>query len=611
MKIALAERIASMLAEEFGIEERMDLHDSFIEKGMLTSVQLVNTLFALEDIYDVTFSLDKMDISDLESPIKLADYINTINGLNTMSIRDMFLRICESHMDENALIFDGTIITYRELKDKVETIAANLIEYNVGRGSKVAIVLPNCLEYILSYFALFYLGAWPIPINTRWEKGEIYNVFDDAHIDFIICDQKVGNIQYGNYIADYLSGNKSVMQVFCLGENLYGHIGTSFSILLNELPLVQSKLEMLEGISPAMISYTSGTTGTPKGVVLKHNDIVKISKLTTEYWSAGDDSSFSIAPLYSAQGFLSLFINFTAEICFKMISSFNPNDILKEISKKESTIIHTQPTMWTLLLNCRVIEFVNFDSLTKLVVSGSLCSPELAKRIEEKMGCTLLNAYGLIESTSVVTITRIEDSRDVRYNTVGRPIDGIEIKIVDSERHEVPKGEVGELAVRGYNMLGYYNNPEKTREVMDEDGWLYTGDLAKYYDGENISIVGRCKDMIIRGGFNVYPCDIEEHVLQMPEVQTVAVTGNHHEVIGEEIVAFIVIKAGENLHENDVRKYLRTCLANYKMPDKIYFISEMPIILAGKIDKSVLASWAQNGIPQDKQVLFRGNAEGV
>ena len=301
---------------------------------------------------------------------------------------------------------------------------------------------------------------------------------------------------------------------------------------------------------------------------------------------------------------MSLLINVATECPFKMISSFNPNDIIREISKCENTIIHTQPTMWNLLLNCRIIDFAKFDTLEKLVVSGSLCSPALAKKIEERMNCQLMNAYGLIEGTSVVTMTRLDDPEDVRMNTVGRVIEGVEIKIVDSQRNEVPHGEIGELAVRGYNMAGYYKNPEKTSEVIDDEGWLYTGDLARYYDSENISIVGRCKDMIIRGGFNVYPSDIEEYLLQAPNVQNASVVGRPHEILGEEIVAFVLRKAGSDINERDILKFLFNKVSNYKMPDKVYFVSELPIILAGKIDKKVLSDWAVNGIPEDKQVLF-------
>lgn len=153
-------------------------------------------------------------------------------------------------------------------------------------------------------------------------------------------------------------------------------------------------------------------------------------------------------------------------------------------------------------------------------------------------------------------------------------------------------------------MAGYYKNEEKTNEIMDKDGWLYTGDLAKYYDKENISIVGRCKDMVIRGGYNVYPSDIEEIILRIPEVHTAAVVGRPHDVLGEELVAFVVLRAGEEIKKSDINRYIFQNLANYKLPDQIYLISDMPAILAGKIDKKVLRDWAVNGIPQDKQMMF-------
>lgn len=216
----------------------------------------------------------------------------------------------------------------------------------------------------------------------------------------------------------------------------------------------------------------------------------------------------------------------------------------------------------------------------------------------------LLNAYGLIESTSVVTMTRLDDPYDIRMNTVGRVIPGVQIKIADANHEEVPKGEIGELLVKGYVMKGYYHNPDKTKEVFTEDGWLCTGDLARYYDEENICIVGRCKDMIIRGGFNVYPSDIEEQILQIPNVQNTAVVGKNHMLLGEEIVAFILVKPGESVTKNIVTQRLFKKLANYKIPDKVYFVSEIPVVLSGKIDKKELKRWAEKGIPADKKVLF-------
>lgn len=575
-----------------------------VKRGDITQEQYNELIAKLNIKYNCNIDGNDLPINDI------AEKINETTGINDYTVASFIEEICSANYDADAIIFDSVHYSYRKLTEMYKNIAANLYQKGLRKGDRIALILSNRIEYILMYFALFQIGAYPVPINTRWGKQEIFNVLSDSEASFIITEKQIGSHPYFEYVRDYCKQNECVKYVYCFEDDeTDGDKFRAYDELLAEI----NETPEYENISPddvAMLSYTSGTTGMPKGVMLKQNDIVKISAYTSCTWVKADNEfPFSIAPLYSAQGFLSLFIDFSLGNTFKMSSSFNPNDILKEISKCENTIVHTQPTMWSLLLNCRIINFTKFDSLQKLVVSGSLCSPELSKQIENKIGCTLLNAYGLIESTSVATMTRLSDSYDVRMNTVGHVIPGVKIKIVDENRNEVPMGEIGELAVKGYVMQGYYHNPEKTAEVIDEDGWLYTGDLAKYYDEENISIVGRCKDMIIRGGFNVYPSDIEEYLLQISGVQNAAVVGREHPVLGEEIVAFVLPKAGVSLSKNDIIKGLFNKLANYKMPDKIYFISEMPTILAGKIDKKELSKWAKEGIPEDKQILFNSNTE--
>jgi len=575
-----------------------------------------------ENSYKVSVELDEEILKKIINKINLKyscditlsskircvnDIIVALNykmGIDKYTIRDFFIEMCKNNKNDKAIIFDGISYTYDDLYKNVLKLVLAFKGINIKKGKKVALILQNRIEYIFLYFALFYIGAYPVPINTRWGKKEVYNVLDDSEAEVIVTEEKVASLNYGEYIKEYVKDNDKVSNVIYFTNNLYEDKGICYEDFIKAESIDVEK-EDIKADDIAMLSYTSGTTGTPKGVMLKNNDIVKISLYTTRTWVNYDaEYPISIAPLYSAQGFLSLFIDFAVGKTFKMMSSFNPNDILKEISKRENTIIHTQPTMWSLLLNCRIINFTDFSSLSKLVVSGSLCSPELAKQIEEKIGCVLLNAYGLIESTSVVTMTRPDDPFDVRMNTVGRVIPGIKIKIVDEDRNEVEHGQIGELAVKGYNMAGYYNNEEKTKEVIDSDGWLYTGDLAKYYDEENICIVGRCKDMIIRGGFNVYPSDIEEYILQIEGVQNAAVVGRDNEVLGEEIIAFVLPKAGVQLEKNTIIKALFGNLSNYKMPDKIYFVSEIPTILAGKIDKKELKKWACDGIPEDKKMIF-------
>lgn len=556
----------------------------------------------VEQEFEIKCDQSETAIKDSSTILEIVDYINGQKGLNNFTIRKLFENICEQNASKMLVRFENEELTYEEMYRKVKKFANGLVEEGVRKGTHVAIILDNCLEYILLYFALFYIGAVPIPINTRWLNQEIKNVLADSGAEYIVAQESSGRNKFYETINEMLSTTRQIHKVFYMGRNFYAEKGVE----INRLKKKETNyiFEEIGADDVAMISYTSGTTGTPKGVVLNQIGVVKISLYATRLIMKGD-TSLSIAPLYSAQGFLSLLINFASENTFEMLSNFNPNEIIKEVSKGEVTIIHTQPTMWTILLNCKLINFARFDSMKKLVVSGSLCTPELAKRIEKKIGCRIINVYGLIEGTSVVTMTREEDTDEVRYNTVGRPIPGVQIKIVNEAGEDVQKGEIGELCVKGQIMKGYYKNQEMTDRVIDKAGWLHTGDLAKYYDDENISIVGRCKDMVIRGGFNVYPSDIEEIIMQIPEVQTVAVIGKPNEVLGEEIVAFVVPSPGVNLDKNKISRYTFENLSNYKQPDRIYFINDMPVVLAGKIDKKKLSEWLVKGIPLEKQILFK------
>lgn len=592
--------IVALLKHLFPDIEKVPVATSFTQSGLLSSMDLVNLVFEIENVFDLNFDLEKIDLGEFDSPIQIAETVNKARGSEKLTIRKLVDDIFTHNTGKDALTFNDVTYSYDTMYAQIKFLAAGFLEDGIGKGTHVVIILENSYEYILSYLALFYIGAIPVPINTRWHVDEVVKVVVDSDSEYFIVKKHQGTVVFSEVEAGLLQNQVKMKAVYYCDEDVPEGKKRFMDLMLDKAP----ELPPLCGEDIAMMSYTSGTTGSPKGVLLRHNNVTKISLYTAKIWADENDTPFSIAPLYSAQGFLSMLINIAVGSRFKMISSFNTNDILKEISKKDETIFHTQPTMWTMLLHSRAITFADFSKLEKIVVSGSLCSPELAKRIEERLQLRLMNAYGLIEGTSVATMTRFDDPEDVRRNTVGRPIPGVEIKIVDEHRNVVAHGEVGELAMRGYVMEGYYKNPQKTAETIDEEGWLYTGDLARFYDKENISIVGRCKDMVIRGGYNVYPSDIEEILLRIPEIQTAAVVGRPHEVLGEELVAFVVLRAGTSLKKVDISSYLFKNLANYKQPDHIYLISDMPTILAGKIDKKVLTAWALQGIPEDKQMMF-------
>ncbi len=595
--------IAGMVASFFNLDE-----SGIVESGLLEALPGVSSeaierfLHHLETTHSGPFRYENISPARW-SPSLVAHKINMAAGLDRTTIRSLLREVCREGPDKDAVTFDGNTWTYEQILDTVCAIAGGMAHFGIGKGTKVVLVLSNRMEYIFAYFALFTLGAIPIPVSVRWEKSELFNVLEDSGATVVICEDKIGGIAFGSYVAQYLSDHERMSRVFFLGENRYGPRGVPFQTLGTYCPTDIPREHIAPG-DPATILYTSGTTGTPKGVMLRQNDLAVLSQYTAAIWQGRPETPMLISPLYSMQGFLSLLTSFVSGCCCTLISSANPDEVLREIAKGQNSIVHTQPTMWNLLLNCRDIDSVDFSGLRHLVVSGALCCRELAGQIEKKLGCRILNAYGLAEATGIVTMTRPDDPEEIRLGTVGRPLPGVELKIVDAARRPVARGEVGELAVRGYNMIGYYKKPEKTAAVIDADGWLYTGDLARYHDRENICIVGRCKDMIIRGGINVYAVDIEDFLLTLPQVRAAAIVGRKHVVLGEEIVAFIVVHPGEMLTKEEISSYSFHKISNYKIPDKIHFVSELPLAPSGKVDKKALAGWAENGVPSSHQIVF-------
>ncbi len=524
---------------------------------------------------------------------------------DTLTLDCIIKEVCGQYFHKTALMFEGGTISYAALYDMAKALSCGLTACGLKKGDKVGILLPNCPEYIYSYFALFLNGCWAVPLNPRWEKEELKNVLADSDVTALIFQDQIGIFNYTEILptlADQLPQLKSL--IILSDDPLKKEGFTDFHTLL-KTEKKESGNVRIDPDDVALLAYTSGTTGIPKGVMITHKNLVLTSKHTASLWDSANETTFSVAPLYAAQGFLALLVDLVSGLTMKWISTFNPHDILKELAQDTITSFHTQPTMWTLLLSQDYFQYLTFDHIDKVVVSGSLCSAELAQRIETGMGCTVLNGYGLIEATGVVTVTRPDDPENVRFQTVGKPIPGVSVKIVDEHRKELPSGKVGELAVKGYLMKGYYKQPEKTAEAIDRDGWLYTGDLAEFHDdGETVRIVGRLKDMIIRGGFNVYPIDIESCLLKKEDIEDVSVVGKPHAMMGESIVAYVIPKPGTHMTAGDVIRYCRGRVANYKVPDEVIFVSQFPIILSGKIQKNRLKEWAETGVPDEWAVLF-------
>ena len=296
--------------------------------------------------------------------------------------------ICTNYGDKKAIIFNESSVTYNDVWNCSQRLARNLRRLGVGKNDRIAVILPNSFEYLYVYFACFTIGAWAVPVSTRWEKDEIRNVLTDSDVTVVVYQDRIGIIDFASILGSIKAELPLCEQYLSMGKS-----GLPGALSLHELihgandgGREEPLFEKVDPEDVAILAYTSGTTGVPKGVMIPHRTLVLTSQHTGALWELGEGIGFSVAPLYAAQGFLAVLIDLVCGLTMKWNENFNPNDILQELAKGGITVFHTQPTMWTLLLNQPGADFVDFSCLKKAIVSGSLCSYELAKKIESKPG---------------------------------------------------------------------------------------------------------------------------------------------------------------------------------------------------------------------------------
>ncbi|MFW6071888.1 MAG: long-chain-fatty-acid--CoA ligase [Thermoplasmatota archaeon] len=499
----------------------------------------------------------------------------------------------KEHPDKEAIIFEGERMTYKELDEKAERLAHFLMKRGVERGDKVAIWLPNLPEWIVAWFAIPKIGAVVVPTDPWLKSGEIEYMFGDSDTKAVITTDKAGKYNFIEVLEE-VKPELDKLETIVLLDGDSDKIDTlSYDNAIeqgdgwdkNEDYLERKKGTDYDDVT--FILYTSGTTGKPKGVQLTHYQIIKNAHDQGEILHTSKDDKL-VTPVPFSHCFGNV-MSITLMVVFGgtmiPLMDFDPDEALKLVEEEKATMIHGVPTMFIRELEVYRDKDYNTDSLRTGIMAGSSCPVETMKSVINELGCNVSITYGLTEASPGVTMTRFDDSVEDRVETVGRVMPDQEIKVVDDSGKEVPPGETGELLVKGYNVMeGYYNRPKATEETI-EDGWLHTGDLAEMDERGYVKIVGRKKDMVIVGGLNVYPREIEEYLIEHPEIQEVAVVGVPDEEMGEVVAAAVVPTKDGEITDQDVVDFLYGKVASAKVPRYVAVDINLPVSGRGKIQK--------------------------
>jgi long-chain acyl-CoA synthetase len=478
----------------------------------------------------------------------------------------------EKDGDHPALLFGDASITYAELDELTTRVAGLLRERGVQRGDRVGVMLPNVPEFAIAYYGALRAGAVVVPMNVLLKQREVSFYLSDSRATLLFAWHEFAEAAEDG--ADEAGADRVLVEPGTFEELLAG---------VEPVPEVTDR----RGDDTAIILYTSGTTGKPKGAQLTHANMGRNAELTVRTLLAlePDDVVLGALPLFHAFGqTCGLNAAVAAGASLALVPRFTPERVLETIGRDGVTVFEGVPTMFAALLNFEGREGFDVSTLRTCISGGAALPVEVLHGFEQAFGCVVLEGYGLSETSPVACFNHPDREREP--GSIGTPVEGVEMRLVDEQRHEVAGGDRGEVAIRGHNvMTGYWDRPEATAEAIDSDGWFYTGDIATVDEHGRYFIVDRKKELIIRGGYNVYPREIEEVLYEHPAVREAAVVGIAHPELGEEVGAAVVLKAGAEAGESEVRDYVKSNVAAYKYPRHVWFVEELPKGPTGKILK--------------------------
>jgi len=495
-----------------------------------------------------------------------------------MNVGKLLKEIREKKENKVAFVFKDVDYTYRTLEENTNRVANFLKELGVEKGTKVAIYMLNNPEYIYSYLAIFKIGAIAVPLDHRLKTEELFPLLNHCKAEFLITTiSKEFNPEL------ILKNVPSLKNIIITKGNFPKCISLEekFEKLSTEFPVND-----INESDIAAIFYTSGTTGIPKGVIWTYRHLDSPME-TLNYYHYFEEDDVCVSPIpFSHNGGIVAVLLIIFGIKLVVMEYYHPLELLINLQKYNVTGTFLVPTMFIGMLNLENFEKFNLPYLRWAAVFGAPYSPDVIKKFNKVCPqAKLLSGYGLTETAAPNVLPPLDN---VKFGSVGKPVPWVEVKIVDEDGDEVPKGEVGEIIMKGWPITpGYYNQPDLTAQVI-KNGWLYTGDLGKFDEDGYLYIVGRKKEVIIVGGLNVYATEVEGVIYKHPKVKEVAVVGVPDKIRGEAVKAVIVPKEGEELTELEIKNFCREHLATYKVPSIIEFRKELPKTGSGKIRKELL-----------------------
>lgn len=504
-------------------------------------------------------------------------------------------RTVERHAERDALVdvASGRRWTYSEFAADVELLAAGLLVAGVQVGDRVGIWAPNCPEWTLAQYATAEIGAILVNINPAYRSHELQFVLRQAGVSVLLSATEFKGSDYTAMIDDVRPEVTTLREVLFIGSIQWEAMTDRGHRALAKTPrMVADVSSTLRPDDAINIQYTSGTTGFPKGATLSHRNILNNGFFVGELCHYTENDRVCIpVPFYHCFGMVMGNLACTSHGATMVIPgpAFDPVATLTAVADEKCTSLYGVPTMFIAELALENIGEFDLSSLRTGIMAGSPCPTEVMKQVIERMGMAEVSiCYGMTETSPVSLQTRSDDSIEQRVSTVGRVGPHLEVKIVDPVLGEtLPRGEAGELCTRGYSvMIGYWEQPDKTAEAIDSDGWMHTGDIG-VMDGDGyVAITGRIKDMVIRGGENIYPREVEEFLYTHPDILDAQVIGVPDEKYGEELMAWIQLRDGAAPLDSDaVRQFCNGRFAHYKIPRYVHVVDEFPMTVTGKVRK--------------------------